>query len=97
MGWDRQGEEELELMSYAYMTEAISTSQQLISLIFSNCVFMIKGRRLKGLLLALQEDRITRIQAFDARYFDAPPEGEPVINSISKLSHAELMSGGKRA
>lgn len=80
----------LGLVAYAYLTEAISTSHEFLTLAFTNCAVNIEGRDLTKLLGLLQEERILELHCFDPHRHEAPEDGEPVITDMERRSLQEI-------
>ena len=86
----------LEVIAYAHLTNALCTSSQYISLIFSNCVITLEGKNLlapviegANVMELLQDEKIRYIQCWSGAAFSEPSDNEPVINDIRRLSLAE--------
>ena len=86
----------MEVISYSHLTNVLCTSSQYISLICSNCVLTLEGRNLLApvaeevnVMELLQDEQIRYIRCFNGTAFPEPPDGEPVINNIKRLSLAE--------
>jgi len=92
----------LEVISYSHLTNALCTSSQYISLIFSNCVLTLEGKNLlapvvegSNVMELLQDEKIRYIRCFNGAVFPEPLDNEPVINDIQRLSLAESQEAQK--
>lgn len=81
------------LMSYAYLIEAVATSHQYLSLIFTNCIITLEGRNLTKMLDLLQDERVVYLQCFHSERFEKPEDGEPIITAIERQGVKEFGVG----
>lgn len=86
----------IEVITYSHLTNVLCTSSQYISLICSNCVLTLEGRNLLApvveginVMELLQDEKIRYIRCFNGAELPEPPDNEPVINNIQRLSLAE--------
>lgn len=77
------------LLSKAYLVEVIMSADQFVAFIFTTAAFMIQGEHLSTLFDRLDMDSLTTIACFNANYHRQPGEGEPIINSIQRISPQE--------
>ncbi len=87
----------LGLMAYAYLIEAISTSHEFLSLVFTNCIITLEGRNLTKLLNLLQEERILEMYCFDPRQHEVPDADEALIIDMERRSLQEMAKPRARA
>jgi len=87
----------LGLMAYAYLIEAISTSHEFLSLVFTNCIITLEGRNLTKLLNLLQEERILEMYCFDPRQHEASDADEALIIDMERRSLQEMARSKVRA
>lgn len=81
------------LMTYAYLMEAIMTSHQNLSLIFTNCIITLEGRNLSKIIHDLQDERVVYLQCFHNERFEKPEEDEPIITAIERRGVHEFEKG----
>ena len=73
-----------------------------LSIILPHATYVIEGRNLEALEELLQNEKVYRIQVFNAKFFDAPEEGMPVITDITvrwgrpDLAQIEEMAGEEK-
>jgi len=79
------------VMSYSYLTQIVATSHQLVSLIYTNCVFTLSGSNLLPIIDFLQDDKIRTIRAFHPNHYIAPAADEMKIDSIVRQTIGEVM------
>lgn len=80
----------LGLMAYAYLIEAISTSHEFLSLVFTNCIISLEGYHLTKLLGLLQEERILELYCFDPRLHERPDADEAIITDMERRGLHEM-------
>lgn len=74
----------ISLMTYSYLTEAVTASHQYLTLVFTNCIFDLFGRNLTLLLDPLQDARIRALYCYRKDRYPEPSESEPVILNIRR-------------
>lgn len=80
------------VLAYAYLVEAICTSHQFLSLIFTHCVLTLEGRHLDQLIGPLQDEKIRALHCFRTTVYDDPAEGAPVITRITRQHPHEVLN-----
>ena len=83
----------LAVLAYAYLVEAVCTSHQYLSLIFTHCILTLEGRHLDRLIGPLQDEKIRMLQCYRTAMHDAPGTGEPVITKILRQHPHEVLNG----
>ena len=77
---------QISILSYAYLMEVLCTSQQYISLIYTNCVITLRGKGLTAFLGMLQDEKIRSLQCYHPEVHQPPAEDVPIILSMKRES-----------
>lgn len=91
------GDGQIGLMQKSFMTEALLTSHQHLSLIYTNCVITLEGQNLHLLLELLQDEKILSLHCFNPKLYDKPAEGEILITRIERRSSSEVLMKKEKA
>lgn len=81
------------LLSYSYLVEAVSTSHQYVSLLFTNVMITLEGRHLTELIDLLQDERIRWLRCFHPARHQTPEDGAPVITRMVREMLHEVLEG----
>lgn len=84
---------EIELMSYAYMTSALSGTENGIGLMFTTGVVYLEGPNIRTLLDDFQEERVRTLTCFDPKRHEMPEEGKPIIHIIEWRRVDQVLAG----
>lgn len=88
----------VESLSYLYLTTVVSPRPERLDLGFTTGGYYLTGRNLRGLLDALEEERVRVLEPFDPERHLPPPDGAPVIETIeyetAEQAAAALNGGG---
>ena len=68
------------LLSHFDIKRVDSMTPEALSILCSNCIIKLKGKRLHDLIQPFE--KIHRLRAFDDKKFDAPSDNEPIIELI---------------
>lgn len=91
------GDGQIGLMQKSFMTEALLTSHQHLSLIYTNCIITLEGRNLHLLLELLQDEKILSLHCFNPKLHDKPAEGEILITRIERRSSSGVLMKREKA
>lgn len=85
------GNGQISLVQKSFMSEALFTSHQHISLIYANCIITLEGQHLDQLVDLLQDEKILSLHCFNPKLHDKPAEGEILITKIERRSSGEVL------
>lgn|GEM_PF-6751575 len=85
------GDGQIGLMQKSFLTEALFTSHQHVSLIYTNCIITLEGRHLDLLVDLLQDEKILSLHCFNDKLHDKPQEGEILITKVERRSSGEIL------
>jgi hypothetical protein len=80
----------IDMIYYGYIMRVTAYAPDIISLICTDCVYIISGANLLPLLPLMREQKIRFLQTFDPARHTAPAANDvPIIHSIALMSAAQ--------